>query len=74
MTRDLREIKEHICKVFARCGAIPEEADIVLRDIDGWETPVHCTWKAPKPTALGGSNVTRGDNLATNKICDQAIP
>jgi hypothetical protein len=59
MTKDLRETKEHICKVFARCGAIPEDADIVLRDIDGWDTAVHCSWKAPTPTALGGSNVTR---------------
>lgn len=59
MTRDLREIKEHICKVFARSGAIPEGADIVLRDVDGWETAVHCTWKAPTPTALGGGKVTR---------------
>lgn len=63
MTKDLREIKEHICKVVARCGAIPEDADIVLRDIEGWETAVHCTWKAPTPTALGGSKVTRAITL-----------
>jgi hypothetical protein len=31
----------------------------VLRDIDGWQTVVHCTWKAPTPTALGGNKVTR---------------
>ena len=59
MAKNLREIQEHICKVFARCGAIPEGADIVLGDIDGWQTVVHCTWKAPTPTALGGSKVTR---------------
>lgn len=59
MAKDLREIQEHICKVFARCSAIPEDADIVLRDIDGWQTVVHCTWKAPTPTALGGNKVTR---------------
>lgn len=59
MTQDLREIKEHICKVFARCSAIPKGADIVLRDIGGWQTVVHCTWKAPTQTALGGSRDTR---------------
>jgi hypothetical protein len=59
MTNDLRAIQEHICKVFARCGAIPEDADIVLRDIDGWQTVVHCTRKPPTQTGLGGSKATR---------------
>jgi len=63
MAKDLREIQEHICKVFARCSAIPKDADIVLSDIDGWQTVVHCTWKSPTPTALGGSKVTRGITL-----------
>jgi len=59
MAKDLREIQEHICKVFARCSAIPKDADIVLGDIDGWQTVVHCRWKAPTPSALGGSKVKR---------------
>ena len=59
MTKDLREIQEHIYKVFSRCGAIPKDADIVLRDIDGWETVVHCTWKSPTQTELGGGKATR---------------
>ena len=59
MTKDLREIQEHICKIFARCGAIPKDADIVLREIDGWQTVVHCTWKPPTQTELGGSKATR---------------
>ncbi|MGP1679567.1 MAG: hypothetical protein ACTS6J_20740 [Burkholderiales bacterium] len=59
MTEDLREIQEHIYKVFARCGAIPQDADIVLRDIDGWQTVVHCRWKPPAQTELGGGKVTR---------------
>jgi len=59
MAKDLREIQEHIYKVFARCGAIPEDADIVLRDIDGWQTAVHCTWKPPAQTEVGGSKPTR---------------
>jgi hypothetical protein len=63
MTKDLREIQEHICKVFARCGAIPKDADIVLRDIDGWQTVVHCTWKPPMQTDLGGSKVAREISL-----------
>ena len=63
MTRDLREIQEHIYKVFARCGAIPEDADIVLRDIDGWQTVVQCTWKPPTQTELGGGKVTRDITL-----------
>lgn len=63
MTNDLRKIQEHIYKVFARCGAIPEDADIVLGDIDGWQTVVHCTWKPPAPTALGGGKATRDITL-----------
>ena len=63
MTRDLREIQEHIYKVFARCGAIPEDADIVLRDIDGWQTVVQCSWKPPSQTELGGGKVTRDITL-----------
>jgi hypothetical protein len=63
MAKDLREIQEHICKVFTRCNAVPKDADIVLRDIDGWQTVVHCTWKAATPTALGGSKITRGITL-----------
>jgi hypothetical protein len=59
MTKELREIQEHIYRVFARCGAIPKDADIVLRDIDGWQTAVQCTWKPPTQTELGGSKVTR---------------
>jgi len=59
MARDLREMQEHICKVFARSSAIPKGADIVLSDVDGWQTVVHCTWKAPTPTALGGSKISR---------------
>lgn len=59
MTTDLREIQEHIYKVFARCGAIPEDADIVLGDVDGWQTVVHCTWKPPTQTELGGSKATK---------------
>jgi hypothetical protein len=63
MAKDLREIQEHICKVFARCSAIPKGADIVFREIDGWQTVVQCTWKAPTPTALGGGKVTREISL-----------
>ena len=59
MTKDLREIQEHIYEVFARCGAIPKDADIVLRDLEGWQTVVHCTWKPPAQTELGGSKATR---------------
>ena len=75
MTKDLREIQEHICKVFARCSAIPADADIVLGDSDGWQTVVHCTWKAPTPTALGGSKPTREITLqlagvATKRFLD----
>jgi hypothetical protein len=76
MAKNLREIQEHICKVFARCSAIPKDADIVLGgDIDGWQTVVHCTWKAPTPTALGGSKVTREMTLqlagvATKRFLD----
>ena len=55
MTNDLRAIQEHICKVFGRCGAIPQDADIVLRDTGGWQTVVHCTWKPPAQTELGGA-------------------
>jgi hypothetical protein len=63
MAKDLREIQEHIYKVFARCGAIPEDADIVLRDIDGWQTIVHCTWKPPTQAGLGGSKLIREISL-----------
>ena len=63
MAKDLREIQEHICKVFARCNAVPKDADIVLRDIDGWQTVVHCTWKAAAPTALGGGKIPRAISL-----------
>ena len=63
MTKDLREIQEHIYKVFARSGAIPKDADLVLRDIDGWQTVVHCTWKPPTQTGLGGSKVAREISL-----------
>ena len=59
MNNDLRKIQEHIYKVFARCGAIPEDTDIVLRDIDGWQTVVQCTWKPPTQTDLGGRRATR---------------
>ena len=68
MTKDLRKIQEHIGKVFSRCGAIPENADIVLRDIDGWQTVVHCTWKPPTQTALGGSKVIREISLQLTGI------
>jgi hypothetical protein len=75
MAKDLREIQEHICRVFARCSAISRDADIVLGDIDGWQTVVHCTWKAPTPTALGGSTVNREITLqlagvATKRFLD----
>ena len=63
MFNDLREIQEHIYNVFARCGAIPEDADIVLRDIDGWQTVIQCTWKPPAQTGLGGSKPTREISL-----------
>jgi hypothetical protein len=63
VAKDLREIQEHICKVFARCGAIPENADIVLRDLEGWQTVVHCAWKAPAQTELGGSKIIREISL-----------
>jgi len=59
MTNDLRKIKEHIYKVFARCGAIPKDADIVLGNNDGWQTIVQCTWKPPAQTELGGGKTTR---------------
>jgi len=59
MTNDLRRIKEHIYKVFARCGAIPKDADIVLGNKDGWQTIVQCTWKPPAQTGLGGGKTTR---------------
>jgi len=68
MTKDLREMQEHIYKVFARCGAIPEDADIVLRDIDGWQTVVHCTWKPPAQTELGGSKATREITLQLTAV------
>ena len=75
MTNDLRAIQEHICKVFARCGAIPQDADIVLRDIDGWQTVVQCTWKPPTQTELGGTKATREITLqltgvATKRFLD----
>ena len=75
MTKNLREIQEHICKVFARCGAIPHGADIVLGDIGGWETVAHCTWKPPAPTELGGNKATREITLqiagvATKRFLD----
>lgn len=63
MTKDLRGIQEHIYKVFARCGAIPKDADLVLRDIDGWQTVVQCTWKPPTQTDLGGSKIIREISL-----------
>jgi hypothetical protein len=59
MAEGLRKTKEHIYKVFARCGAIPKDADIVLREIDGWQTVVHCTWKPPTQTGLGGNKATK---------------
>lgn len=75
MSKDLRKTQEHICKVFSRCGAIPEDADIVLREIDGWQTVVHCTWKPPAQTALGGSKRIREITLqltgvATKRFLD----
>jgi hypothetical protein len=63
MANYLREIKVHIYRVFARCNAIPEDADIVLGNKEGWQTIVQCTWKPPAQTALGGGNTTRGINL-----------
>ena len=63
MTKDLRQIQEHICKVFARCEAIPEHADIVLGDIGGWQTVVHCRWKPRAQSELGGSKATREISL-----------
>jgi hypothetical protein len=68
MNRDLKEIQEHIYKVFARCGAIPKDADIVLRDIDGWQTVVQCTWKPPTHTELGGIKATREITLQLTGI------
>jgi hypothetical protein len=68
MNRDIREIQEHIYRVFARCGAIPKDADIVLRDIDGWQTVVHCSWKPPTQTDLGGSKVTREITLQLSGV------
>jgi hypothetical protein len=68
MTKDLREIQEHIYEVFARCGAIPKDADIVLRDTEGWQTVVHCTWKPPAQTPLGGSKVTREISLQVTAV------
>ncbi|MBE0614620.1 MAG: hypothetical protein IH604_13200 [Burkholderiales bacterium] len=59
MSNDLRIIKEHVYKVFARCGAIPKDADIVLGNKEGWQTMVQCTWKPPAPTELGGGKTTR---------------
>jgi len=59
MTKNLREIQEHIYEVFARCDAIPKDADIVLRDLEGWQTVVDCRWKPPTQTELGGGKVTR---------------
>ena len=75
MAKDLREIQEHICKVIARCGAIPKDADIVLSGIGGWQTVVHCTWKPRTQTALGGSMATREISLeltgvATKRFLD----
>ena len=63
MTNDLRKIKEHIYKVFARCGAIPKDADIVLGNKEGWQTIVECTWKPPTQTQLGGDKATRDITL-----------
>ncbi len=59
MTQNLRDIKEHIYKVFARCNAIPKNADIVLRDLDGWQTTIECTWKPAMQTELGGAKDSR---------------
>ena len=59
MNKNLIETKEHICKVFARCDAIPKDADIVLRDVNGWQTMVQCTWKPPMQTELGGSKAPK---------------
>jgi hypothetical protein len=73
MAKDLREIQEHICKVFARCSAIPKGADVVLRDIDGWQTVVHCTWKAPTPTALGGNKATREISLQLTGVATKRL-
>jgi len=75
MTKDLREIQEHICKVFARCRVIPKDADIVLSDIEGWLTVVHCTWKPQTQTELDGVKVTREISLqltgvATKRFLD----
>jgi hypothetical protein len=75
MSKDLKQIQEHICKVFARCGAIPKGADIVLGDVGGWETVVHCTWKPPAPTELGGNKATKEITLqiagvATKRFLD----
>jgi hypothetical protein len=59
MNRDLKEIREHIYKVFARCGAIPKGADIVLCETDGWQTVVQCTWKPPTQTGFSGGKATK---------------
>jgi len=73
MTKDLREIQEHIYKVFARCGAIPEDADIVLRDIDGWQTVVQCTWKPPTQTEPGGRKVKREISLQLTGVATKGF-
>ena len=75
MTKDLREIQEHICKVFARCEAIPKDADIVLGDIGGWQTVIHCRWKPRTQTELGGNKDSREISLeltgvATKRFLD----
>ena len=68
MTKDLREIQEHIYKVFAQCSVIPKDADIVLRDTEGWQTVVQCTWKPPTQTRLGRSKVTREITLQLTAV------
>ena len=68
MTEDLREIQEHVYGVFARCGAIPKDADLVLRDTGGWQTVVHCTWKLPTQTQLGGNKHTREITLQLSAV------
>jgi hypothetical protein len=68
MTKDVREIQEHIYRVFARCGAIPKDADLVLRDTEGWQTVVHCTWKLPTETQLGGRKGTREITLQLTAV------
>jgi hypothetical protein len=68
MTEDLREIQEHVYKVFARSDAIPKDADFVLRDTEGWQTVVHCTWKLPTQTQLGGNKPTREITLQLSAV------